>query len=191
MEKLIFFNPRYVHLHQDGYDCEEEYTIAVCAECKEVSIFFRSDLNILEPLGREIEYFYLWPIEKRFLDIEVPNEVGNSYNEAVEASKNRLNKSAAVMIGRAVEAVCKDYDPNIKTIYSGLEAMLKDGSLSQEMYNWATELRLLRNIGAHSTEQEICGGDVENALDFLSALLTIIYDIRPKYEKYINVKSKS
>ncbi len=132
----------------------------------------------------------MWPNkDSKGLDFSVPQQVQISRAEAVASIENHLYLAASVMIGRALEATCIDYDSSSKTIYSGLSKMKSDGVLSAEMYEWATELRLLRNQGAHANDILFQASDVEDGLDFLDAILEVIYDIRPKFERFKSRKS--
>src|SRR5690606_7882660 len=115
--------------------------------------------------------------------------VGQSYSEAVEAIKAKLPMSAAAMIGRTLEAVCKDFDSSCKTIYQGLKMMRDEGALSEELYSWANELRVLRNESAHVSEIDVTLDDVNSSMDFLQSLLEIVYRIRPKFKEYSERRS--
>ena len=68
--------------------------------------------------------------------------------------------------------------------------MLAAGALSQEVYDWASELRVIRNYGAHATEERIDWQDAREALDFLQVILELMYDLRPKFQKFRNRRKK-
>ncbi len=87
------------------------------------------------------------------------------------------------MVGRALEAACKEAIPNSKSINDGLKKMLADGIISQELYDWANELRILRNLGAHATLAQIEQQDANESIDFLQAILETLYHLRPKFEQ--------
>ena len=172
--------------NHESYDgCPEEYTFAKCGACSEVALFYREDVELMWDVTGELPEFHcLWPIDQHFLHFVLPEEIGESYSEAIQAAKLGLYKSSAVMIGRALEAVCRDYDKNIKSIHTGLAKMLNDGALSQEMHDWANELRLLRNIGAHPSNVKIQEQDVMDAIDFLKSIFELIYYVRPKFNAF-------
>jgi len=180
-----------IHEHVSDDETLEEYSLVVCRACNEVSLFYREDVEIFwNKTAKVKEFNCLWPIKKRFLDFTLPKIVEHSYFEAVNAEKSKLYLASSVMIGRTIEAVCKEYDPKTKSIFKGLEKMLNEGALSQEMYDWGNELRILRNRGAHANTSQISEHDVKYAIDFLESMLSIIYDIRPKF-KYIQSKANN
>jgi hypothetical protein len=88
------------------------------------------------------------------------------------------------MVGRTLEAVCKEFDPNTKSVFEGLKSLHVKGIISTELLEWATELRVLRNLGAHATTPKIEVFDALGALDFLQAILEILYDLRPRFEQF-------
>lgn len=184
------------HIHVENYEssdeCPEEYTLARCKICDFVSLFYREDVELLtDKMDEPPEYYYLWPAEERRVRCELPKLVGESYTEAIEAEKAELSIAAGAMIGRTVEAVCKDFDSNSKGIFEGLLSMKEAGALSDEMYDWANELRILRNEAAHAQAVKFSQGDVGAALDFLQALLEIIYLYRPAFERFKQARSTS
>jgi uncharacterized protein YutE (UPF0331/DUF86 family) len=87
------------------------------------------------------------------------------------------------MVGRALEAVARDYDSRVRTIATGIKKMHEAGAISKELFDWANELRLLRNIGAHAFEKDVEEVDAREALDFLQAILETIYHLRPMFQK--------
>jgi hypothetical protein len=132
-------------------------------------------------------YLYqLYPPDKREFSFKLPEIVNESYKEAVKCERANAWIATVTMAGRSLEAVCKEYDPSSKTIFAGLERMKINGAISQEVFEWANELRTIRNIGAHASEVEIKKEDAIETLDFLQAILEIIYHLRPKFKEMIN-----
>ncbi|EGQ7914581.1 TPA: DUF4145 domain-containing protein [Vibrio parahaemolyticus] len=192
-EATVVFKTIYEYNYVDKYEgSPEEYTFCHCSICGTPALFYREDPEFFiqfKPDGI-YEKQKVWPTkDSKGLDFSVPQQVQISRAEAVASIENHLYLAASVMIGRALEATCIDYDSSSKTIYSGLSKMKSDGVLSAEMYEWATELRLLRNQGAHANDILFQASDVEDGLDFLDAILEVIYDIRPKFERFKGRKS--
>jgi hypothetical protein len=186
-EARVVFTPIYVHerVASDGRD--EEYTLAGCSICGEPALFYRDEVEFQESVLNipEAQFHRLWESLPRGLSFPVPPSVDIPYVEACEAELLHLPMSAAVMIGRALEAMCKDLEPNSGSIHQALLALRERGAVSEEMFQWASELRLLRNIAAHASDQLVSESEVEAALDFLEAILEIVYHIRPKFHAYM------
>ncbi len=179
-----------VHVHArllEGADIPEEFTYAVCKACDGPVILVREDAG-----GGfdEDSYSQVYPPRKRLLTYAVPHAVRGSYDEAVRCEDAGAWTAAGAMVGRALEAVCRDFDPAAKTIYDGLHSMLADGVVSQELYDWGNGLRVVRNTSAHPGPERVSADDARNALDFLQALLSILYDLRVRFEEWQQSRAK-
>jgi len=64
-----------------------------------------------------------------------------------------------------------------------MKALLTRGIISQELSDWGDQLRVIGNLGAHATNEKIDRQDATEAIDFLQAILEILYDLRPKFEQ--------
>jgi len=159
----------------------QEYTFAYCSNCGDPSLFYREDKGD----GFENDSYYrLFPPQERHISSALPKVVRDSYEESVRCESARTQIACVVMVGRTLEAVCQQFEPSARSILKGLTAMRGRGIISQELLDWANELRVLRNLGAHATDQNISRADAKSALDFLQAILEILYDLRPKFEEF-------
>ncbi len=158
----------------------EEYSFAICETCHHPAVFYREDMGD----GFENDAYYrLYPPHDRHIGYILPDLVRESYEDAVRCENAKLWTPAAVMVGRALEAVCREYAPGEKSIHKGLQVMEANGLISKELLQWADQLRLLRNMGAHPSAQRLTREDATEGIDFLQAILEIMYDLRPRFEK--------
>ncbi|WP_341280729.1 DUF4145 domain-containing protein [Paenibacillus sp. FSL H8-0537] len=128
----------------------------------------------------------MFPKDERIVNYSIPQIVRESYDEAVRCEKAKAAIAVVVMVGRSLEAICKDFVPDSKTINSGLKMMKDNGFISEELLEWSNELRFLRNQGAHATSKKITLEDAEDSLDFLQAILEILYHLRPRFKDIKN-----
>ncbi|HYW47655.1 MAG TPA: DUF4145 domain-containing protein [Bryobacteraceae bacterium] len=157
-----------------------EYTLARCETCADAALFYREDMGD----GFEGDNYYrLWPPHERHIGFLLPDIVRQSYDEAVKCENAKAHLAAAVMVRRALEAVTKEYEPTARTLHSGMKALLESGIISKELSDWGDQLRVIGNLGAHATSEKIDAQDVAEAIDFLQAMLEILYDLRPRFEK--------
>jgi hypothetical protein len=164
----------------------EEITFAFCEEFNYPALFVREDFGE----GFDTDLFHrVFPPHGRYLGFQLPNQVSLSYGEAVRCENSKAWLACAVMTGRTLEAVCKDFDPSTKSIHKGLESLFHSGSISKEIHEWGNELRLLRNSGAHATH-EVKREDAKDALDFLQVILEILYELRPKFIEFTGRRSR-
>lgn len=157
-----------------------EYTLSRCVRCGNIVLFCREDLGD----GFENDSYYrLWPPQGRHLGFALPEIVRQSYEQAVKCEIAKLHIPAVVMVRRALEAVTKEHEPKAHSLHAGLKAMFSRGLVSKEIADWGNELRAIGNLGAHATEEKIDRLDAVEAIDFLQAILEILYDLRPKFER--------
>jgi hypothetical protein len=164
-----------------------EYSFTRCEKCNKPALFVREDMGD----GFDNDSFYrVFPAHKRHLGFLMPALVRTSYEEAVLCENAKAYTGCVVLVGRTLEAVCKDSAPKERTLARALKAMLAAGALSQEVYDWASELRVIRNYGAHATEEKIDWQDAREALDFLQVILELMYELRPKFQQFRNRRKK-
>ncbi len=167
-----------IHMVNEEPPCE--YTFCKCSKCERPAVFLREDVGE----GFEADSFWrMFPKQERHIGFALPTVVRGSYDEAVKCEEAKAWTATAAMVGRALEAVCRDYDPTTKTIHEGLKRMLTNGAISQEISDWANALRVIRNVAAHATTASVSRQDAVEALDFLQSILEILYDLRPRFMK--------
>lgn len=165
----------------------EEYTFAHCEVCNYPAIFFREDMG--DGFDQDA-YYRMFPSQDRHIGYFLPPVIRDSYEEAVQCEKSKTAIAALTMVGRTLEAICKEFDPNTKSIYDGLKSLQSKGIISQELLDWANALRALRNTAAHATTMKIEMQDATDSLDFLQAILEILFELRPRFEKFQKRKKK-
>ncbi|MFW9890394.1 MAG: DUF4145 domain-containing protein [Candidatus Thorarchaeota archaeon] len=168
----------------DEADYVFEHVFASCTNCRMPALLTRFILVYEEnPTGSFRTEFPKSREDSRDFRFEVPREIQVSYDEAIRCERGKAWNACAVMVGRALEAVCKDFDARIRNIHSGLKKMHDQGIISTELFEWANELRLIRNIGAHASGVDVDKEDARESLDFLQAILETIYHLRPMFAK--------
>lgn len=159
----------------------DEYTFFTCAECLNPAVFLRQDWS--GDGFDDDEYNRVYPAQERALHFSVPDLVRDSYNDAVRCETHNIWTACVVMVGRTLEAVGKEHFPAARNMGQGLRLMLENGIISQEIFDWSTELRVIRNFGAHATAETITREDAKESMDFLRAILETFYYMRPKFKQ--------
>ncbi|MFB6615799.1 DUF4145 domain-containing protein [Streptomyces sp. NPDC056367] len=93
----------------------------------------------------------LWPAQKRPLSIHVPEALRREHEEALKCFKIKAYTATAVMVRRTLEGVCSDQGVSRKPLVKMLEQLKDEGKLDGRLLEWAQELRVLGNDGAHFT----------------------------------------
>lgn len=168
------------HINSGIDNVPTEYSFACCEKCREPVVFIREDVGD----GFENDSYYrVYPKNERHLGFNLPNLVRQSYEDAIRCENAKIWTATVVMVGKCLEAVCKDSFPGSKTMFDGLKKMRDNGLLSEEILEWSNELRVLRNYGAHALDEKIMSIDAIESIDFLQAILEILYNLRPKFDE--------
>jgi len=131
-----------------------------------------------------------WPDVDQQLHDNIPHIVKRSLEEAKRCQAASAFTACAVMVGRAIEGMCKD-KVNAKSLSEGLKKLKAEGIIDEKLYNWGEALRKERNIGAHPGEQSVSWEDARDILDFSYAMAEYVYVLDEKYKEYLARKPAS
>lgn len=199
---------------RSGYDDEasEPYNskvlAGICPSCGSIlvgeteQIWFEGyDSN--EDRWRDIVRIYPKP-PKTFSSYRIPKVVTDSLNEADRSLQAGANIAACVMLGRALEALCRDVIDSAPGITSKTTAttpakpkkkiMLGEGIkklkdmkvIDDRLYDWSQQLQAFRNLAAHPEDISISREDTEDLQTFVYAIVEYIYDLADRYEEFKN-----
>lgn len=171
-------------LDEMGY--VEIYKFCKCTSCHTFALYGQEDYGD----GQDGAPYRLYPIQKRRLTFSVPKLVRESYNEAVKCEAAQAWLACAVMIGRTLEAVAKEFDPQTRSLATALKKMLDAGTISADIFEWASQLRITRNMAAHAQDTTTSREDAQEGMDFAQAILEILYDLNPRFEQMRKRHSK-
>lgn len=132
---------------------------------------------------------------KQFTSSSIPKVVTQSLNEADRALQADASTAACVMMGRALEALCRDKiraTPSKEASRAGEKIMLgrgikflkEQGTIDERLFNWSQELQAFRNIAAHPDDTVISRDDAEDLQSFVYAIVEYVYDLAERYEEF-------
>lgn len=157
----------------DKYDPEAgppfSAMLVTCEECGDIQLLGHEDyLGAGGP-------FQLWPSPQAPLHSSIPRDLRVELEEARVCLQHRAYRATVVMVGRAIEGLCVNQGINKKRLVDSLKALRDEKGLDPRLYDWANELRVLRNEGAHFTGNEVSAQDASDALEFGEALLEYMF----------------
>lgn len=137
---------------------------------------------------------------KTFLSYRIPRSVRDSIQDAEKSLQANANIAACAMLGRALEAVCRDLLeqhapptaagatkplPNRPLMLGEGIRQLKDkGVIDDRLYDWSQQLHAFRNAAAHPTDEPISREDAEDLQSFVYAIIEYIYDLTDRYTEF-------
>ncbi|WP_338441650.1 DUF4145 domain-containing protein [Synechococcus elongatus IITB4] len=155
--------------------------------------------NSDEDRWSEVTRIYPQP-SKIFSSFRIPSVVKSSLSEADRSLQAGSNIAACVMLGRAIEAVCRDILESMpqetastdKTqkkygrvmLGEGINMLHKHKIIDDRLHEWSQQLHAFRNLSAHPEDISISREDVEDLQTFAHAIIEYIYDLADRYLEF-------
>jgi hypothetical protein len=134
---------------------------------------------------------------KTFSSYRIPRVVRDSISEADKSLQVNANIAACVMLGRALEAVCRDVLESSSStttatagkkkhlmLGQGIKKLKDKGVIDDRLYDWSQQLHAFRNLAAHPEDVSISREDAEDLQTFVYAIIEYIYDLTDRYNDF-------
>lgn len=120
-----------------------------------------------------------------------PAQVGKAWEQAHKSLSTDSWDAAAAMAGRALQPALKDKGARKDRLVDQIRELGSAGILPKPMLEWAEEIRILRNIGAHPDEEvEVTPHDAKDIVKFTDYFLIYTYDLPREIEAYKSRREK-
>ncbi len=165
---------------KDEYGIPCVYYIAICSTCNNLLLYH----NFIDETDTEhfSEATLIHPSNHQ-LPSSVPDTVKQAYAEAVRIQRIAPN-AYAVMLRRALEAVCDDRNVHDGSLQKRLAALVERGELPATLAEMTTMLRTLGNAGAHYTDKQITVQMTWGMNEFFRAIIEYVYIAPSKIEDF-------
>ena len=198
---------------QSGFDEEAsspyayKVLVGICPSCRSIlvgkteQIAFEGVDNY-EDLWSDVVRIYPKP-PKTFSSYRIPRVVIDSLKEADCSMQAGANIAACVMLGRALEALCRNIleppskshasdtiaTPSIKPkkkimLGEGIKKLRDMKIIDNRLYDWSQQLQAFLNLAAHPEDIKISREDTEDLQTFVHAIVEYIYDLTDRYEEF-------
>jgi hypothetical protein len=168
----------------DSKDKTLNYEVLQCTNCGNYTMLFWSGSEvgnlhdfIVVPYVTEITKFpEYWP-----------KDIGRYWVQAQRSLDGKNWDATAVMARSALQLAVRYHGAVGKNLAQEIDDLATKGLLPPVMKDWSHEVRALGNDIAHSTPGSSEGTEPQDAKDvveFLSILLTMLYDLPHKIEQY-------
>lgn len=130
--------------------------------------------------GGTISYrgLHWWPLPESNLPDDIPNAIAGVFGEAAAALAAGCPRASAVMARRTVEAICDDKGESAGTLAQRLASLVSKNVLHPTLAEWAKEVRLVGNVGAHFDPiNSVSSDDAQQLLSFVRELLKYQYQL--------------
>ena len=161
----------------------EQCTVLICRHCSQGTAVIEEEMvggrrAKDNKVGGDISWrgFHWWPLPNSNVHSAIPSEIASAFNEANRAVWADCARAGAVMARRTLEAITVEQGESKGNLADRLKKLEKSGILHQSLADWAKEVRLIGNVGAHfDSIKDVSISDAKDIINFLSELLNYIY----------------
>jgi hypothetical protein len=135
---------------------------------------------------------------KTFSSGRIPRALTQSLLEAERSLQAGANIAACVMLGRSLEALCRDVLERSKNaegnnnekprrpvmLAAGIEQLREKKIIDDRLYDWSQDLNAFRNLAAHPEDISISRQDTEDLQAFVYAITEYVYDLADRYKEF-------
>jgi hypothetical protein len=120
--------------------------------------------------------------EEKAAPLHTPSDIARLYKQAASAAARQELEAAGFLYGKVLESSIKQLDQNITgPLAKRIEMLSQKGILSEDLTNWAHEIRIIRNDAVHELTQP-SPEDVAAIAEFAEAFLLVVYTMREKFK---------
>jgi Domain of unknown function (DUF4145) len=191
-----------------GYPYGERVLIGICPSCSSSLVGRAEQITFENYYGEEHDSFSdvvrVYPNPpKVFTSSRIPRPLTQSLVEADRSLQAGANIAACVMLGRALEALCRDHlEPKPEKPQSGTEtagpekprkrimlgagirALREQKIIDDRLYDWSQSLSAVRNLAAHPEDITVSRQDAEDLQAFVYAITEYVYDLTDRYLEF-------
>lgn len=190
--QAVTFDPDQILVEHDGTEAPiavDQVSILYCRNCKQGIVVVEEQCvagrSWREPKterngGGAITWrgIHWWPAADAEVSADVPVQIADGFQEAVRAMHANCPRAAAVMARRTLEAITVDKGETTEVLAVRLKKLAASGVLQQTLADWAKEVRLVGNTGAHCDPiDNVSKKDAEQLNAFVRELLRYLYEL--------------
>lgn len=184
---------------QQGRDDVQQATILECLGCNERVVViedkYLDNERSIDGAFRSgtINYRGVWwwpPPGAADLEDSIPSDIAKAYAEGIRAMWAQAPNAAAVMFRRTLEGVVKTSGSAAaqtaaeKRLADGLQVMADEGTLDKSLAQWAKEIRIVANFGAHfDLTDEVTADEAENLSKLIREVLRYLYEMPARIQR--------
>jgi hypothetical protein len=152
-----------------GPECD--YYIAICPTCNDLLIYHTQLEDVTQTNFVAAELLFPSGVA---LDSSVPESIRVAYDEAIRI-RNIAPNAYAVMLRRALEALCDDRGVTQGDLHTRLQFLVSRGELPSTLSEMTSILRTLGNVGAHNDAHSVTVPMTWGMNNFFRAIVEYVY----------------
>lgn len=149
---------------------------ARCQGCKGFILIVGARVGNNQPAALQ----HVFPLGKpnENVDPEVPAAVAEDFKEALRCEWIKAYKASVVMCGRAVQGSVTELGAKGDRLIDQIDDLFKNGKITEALKDFAHEVRLTRNDGAHPGKDglaDVSPKDASDIIEFTREYLRHVY----------------
>jgi hypothetical protein len=88
------------------------------------------------------------------------------------------------MCGKTIEAVCAALGEGKGTLEKRLHRLRDSNKIEAKLYDWANQLRIVRNEAVHDLSVAGSKDDARDCLEFVEAILVYVFTLDRKFQEF-------
>lgn len=122
-----------------------------------------------------------------------PEQVGRSWEQAHRSLETESWDAAVTMAGRALQAAVRGMGASSGQLQKEIDELGEKGILPRSMVEWAHEIRIIRNIGAHpdSVDTSVSPEDAKDIVKFLDYFCIYTFNLPKEISEYRERRNKT
>lgn len=128
-----------------------------------------------------------------FNKVEIPDEITNTFEEALQCHANNLYTASAIMIRRTLEELCSDKNAEGGNLKQRIQNLNEKVILPPSLFEGLDNLRLLGNDAAHVESRDyknIGQEEVELAIDVTKEVLKSVYQFDDLVDRLTSLREE-
>ena len=162
---------------------EDDYRMissARCETCKEYVLIVGTRRPIGGGRGQPCVAIEVYPIGRpgQMVDKDIPAAVLEDFNEALRCQFIKAFKATVVMCGRAIQTSALALGAGGTRLVDQIDDLFKKGKITEALKDFAHEVRLVRNDGAHPDKDglaDVTEQDASAVIEFTREYLHHVY----------------
>lgn len=144
------------------------FSIWQCDHCGKLILFIEQDNKTVDQYPKKV------PI----IDESVPSRVAEDYVEAIKCFDIGANRASVVMCRRALQNSVIEKGAKKGKLFDQIDELYDNQIITKDIKDWAHEIRLTGNVGAHPDEdglEDVTPEDAKELLKFMEEYLNYVY----------------
>jgi hypothetical protein len=161
------------------------YVLYMCTNCYEPILVSKFQAGYDESSNPIISSTsLLYPTSSYSINQNIPESLRKALLEAINTYEAEVHTAAAIMCRRTLDGFCAENGATKRSLAANLEELRDKGVITDQLFEWATALRLSGNEAAHDVTVTFSAEDARDLLDFTVAILDFTYSFRVKFEAF-------